>query len=446
MRTVFALVGRRAAGVLAAGATLALAACGDPAGPQGPGPATQLAVVQAPSGAAAAAPLAEVKVQIQDAAGIRTANADMVTISLAGAGGSGAMLSGTLTVAAVNGEATFSDLSIDRVATGVTLVATATGLTGASSPAFNVVQPVLTVNPGAVDSLIGAGNTILYDVIATDPTNSMPFSVSVSWATDDAAVATIDPVTGLLTVAGNGTTTVSATTPSGAVGSTTFRSATMSATQMATFAFSTNQTLVGIEWDGTNYYLTNGGTNNGEIQTLDGAGAVQTTTAVTLDSRGLVYRSSDGLFYSTPYNNGDVWLVDPTTGATSVAIPGVYTFGQSKIAISPDGTTLYEHLAGTIRVIDFATGMQTGTITGIQYGGDTWGGRAVQTDGTYFYTADAAGTVYVHDDQGRFVTTVSLPHSVSLNGLVLSYANGMLWLSDSGGSSGSLFGYQLAKM
>jgi hypothetical protein len=47
-------------------------------------------------------------------------------------------LSGTKTVAAVNGVATFSDLSIDQLGNGYRLNVTASGLTGAESTAFNV--------------------------------------------------------------------------------------------------------------------------------------------------------------------------------------------------------------------------------------------------------------------------------------------------------------------
>ena len=40
------------------------------------------------------------------------------------------------------GVATFANLSIDKAGTGYTLTASATGLTGATSGAFNVVAPV----------------------------------------------------------------------------------------------------------------------------------------------------------------------------------------------------------------------------------------------------------------------------------------------------------------
>ena len=428
-----------------------LAACGgdDPAGPPVAGPPAMLAVASAPTTVAAGAPLTAVRVQIQDANGVvSTTSTDMVTIALAGAGGSLATLSGTLTVAAVAGVATFSDLAISQTVSGVTLAASATGLTGASSAAITVVQPVITVSPGAVDSLIGVGATILYDAIATDPTTSQPFSATIAWASDDGAVATIDPVTGLLTAAGNGTATISATTPSAAVGTGTFTSATMAATQMATFAFATNQTLIGIEWDGTNYYLTNGGTSTGEIQILDAAGVVQTTTPVTLDSRGLMYRQADGIMYGKGYNNADLLQIDTGTGTVTPALVGMFTGAdiQTKPSMAADGSVLYEHNNGTIQVRDFATGAVSSTITGIQYGGDFWGGVNVQTDGQFFYTADAAGEVYVHDMQGRLVTTVTLPVTAgTLNGIVLSYANGLLWVNDSPSAAGNLFGYQLAQ-
>src|SRR5262249_39291428 len=49
-----------------------------------------------------------------------------------------ATLSGTKTIAAVAGVATFSDLAIDKIGTGYTLSATATGLSGTTSTAFTI--------------------------------------------------------------------------------------------------------------------------------------------------------------------------------------------------------------------------------------------------------------------------------------------------------------------
>jgi len=63
-----------------------------------------------------------------------------VTIAIGNNGGTllPGTLSGTRTVTAVNGVASFSDLSIDQLGNDYTLVAGATGLTGAESVRFNI--------------------------------------------------------------------------------------------------------------------------------------------------------------------------------------------------------------------------------------------------------------------------------------------------------------------
>src|SRR5207245_1276236 len=62
-----------------------------------------------------------------------------ISITLAiGTNPASGTLAGTKTVAAVNGVATFSTLSLNVAGTGYTLTATATALTGATSNAFNI--------------------------------------------------------------------------------------------------------------------------------------------------------------------------------------------------------------------------------------------------------------------------------------------------------------------
>lgn len=133
-----------------------LVSCGDDddgnGGPTDPGDpvATQLAFATQPgdseAGAAIVAPRAAVElasvvstsVEILDASGNRVTSAtDEVTVAL-GDNPGGATLSGTTTVAAQNGLATFSDLTIETAATGYTLVASASGLTGATSSSFSI--------------------------------------------------------------------------------------------------------------------------------------------------------------------------------------------------------------------------------------------------------------------------------------------------------------------
>ncbi len=102
-------------------------------------PATRLGFVQQPGPAIAGQSMVPaIRVAIQDdLLATVTSAPNPVTIALAGNPG-GATLSGTRTVAAVNGGATFSNLSLDRAGTGYTLLATASGLTSATSMPFDV--------------------------------------------------------------------------------------------------------------------------------------------------------------------------------------------------------------------------------------------------------------------------------------------------------------------
>ena len=79
-----------------------------------------------------------VQVSVEDANGnVVTSDTSNVTIALSTNPGSGT-LGGTVTVAAANGLATFSNLSIDAAGTGYTLAADDGNLTGTTSIAFNI--------------------------------------------------------------------------------------------------------------------------------------------------------------------------------------------------------------------------------------------------------------------------------------------------------------------
>src|SRR6185503_16573088 len=78
-----------------------------------------------------------VKVEVRDANGNLVNSAVSVTLAI-GTNPASGTLSGTKTVAAVNGVATFSNLSIDKVGSGYTLAASSAGLAGDTSSTFNI--------------------------------------------------------------------------------------------------------------------------------------------------------------------------------------------------------------------------------------------------------------------------------------------------------------------
>src|SRR6059058_3197431 len=113
-----------------------------------PGTTTQLAFTVQPSNTVAGAAISPaVQVSALDAAGNPVPSfTGSVTVALATNPG-GATLGGTTTVAAVNGVATFSPLTLDKTGTGYALTATAAGLTPATSSGFNIT-------PGAAAQLV----------------------------------------------------------------------------------------------------------------------------------------------------------------------------------------------------------------------------------------------------------------------------------------------------
>src|SRR2546427_820399 len=164
------------------------------AAPPSPPAATQLAFTVQPSPTTAGGAISPpVRVAGQDAAGSTDPNfTGSITIAL-GTNPSGATLSGTKTATAVNGVATFANLSIDKAGSGYTLQATTRGLTGASSAAFSTTPPppsgiVLDQMNGTLHE---SGTMLIKGFNPTNPHNGDAIVATFSWL---GSPTTIDPV------------------------------------------------------------------------------------------------------------------------------------------------------------------------------------------------------------------------------------------------------------
>ncbi|QSQ27551.1 hypothetical protein JY651_22715 [Pyxidicoccus parkwayensis] len=171
------------------------------------GPASKLAFITPPGNTTAGTAFnPAVQVAVQDAGGNTvTGSTASITLGL-GTNPSGAALSGTLVVSAVNGVATFSGVSLARVGTGYTLTATSTGLTAGTSPAFNVTagpasKLVFTGQPSRAS--VGQAITPAVEVTVQDG-----FGNTVTSSTDSITVALGNNPSGATL---GGTLTVSAT-------------------------------------------------------------------------------------------------------------------------------------------------------------------------------------------------------------------------------------------
>jgi hypothetical protein len=132
-----------------------------------------LAFAGGPGNATAGQSLGTIRVEAREMSGsVSSGFSGSVTIALTpGTGTSGATLSGTLTVDAVNGVATFGNLSIDRSGSGYTLTATNVEVGSAVSTPFDIApgslnQLAFTVQPS--QSVAGAAIAPAVQVTARD--------------------------------------------------------------------------------------------------------------------------------------------------------------------------------------------------------------------------------------------------------------------------------------
>src|SRR5690349_12838896 len=173
-----------------------------------PGTATQLVFTVQPSNTIAGAAISPaVQVTVLDAAGnlVPTFTGN-VTIALGNNPG-GSTLGGTVAVAAVNGVATFGNLTLDKTSNGYWLTATATGLSTATSNSFNIT----------------AGNTTQL-VFGTEPSTTVAghqITPAVKVRAVDALGNLVPSFSGSVSIAlgsNPGGSTLSGTTPVAAVG------------------------------------------------------------------------------------------------------------------------------------------------------------------------------------------------------------------------------------
>ena len=137
------------------------------------GAATHLAFIVAPTNTTSTNTISpSIQVAAQDAGGnVVTGFSSSIDVAIAANPGAGT-LSGTVSVSATSGTSTFANLSIDKAGTGYTLLATATGLTGATSTSFNVT--------------VGAATHLVFKVAPTNTTAGQNISPSVDVSIQDA--------------------------------------------------------------------------------------------------------------------------------------------------------------------------------------------------------------------------------------------------------------------
>ncbi len=149
--------------------------------------AARVAFLQQPSDAWTGAAISPaVRVAVEDAAGNMVPTAtNRVTVNLAGGYG----LGGTLEIAARNGVAIFSNLTVNTAGKGYALAASSPGLSPSTSTTFNVASPGITLS--LPSSSINVGSTLTGNVTLAEPAGSG--GVSVALASSSANDVSVSP-------------------------------------------------------------------------------------------------------------------------------------------------------------------------------------------------------------------------------------------------------------
>jgi uncharacterized repeat protein (TIGR01451 family) len=314
------------------------------------GAATRLVFSQQPTTTPAGSPITPaVSVRAEDASGnLATAFNGNVSIAI-GTNPAAGTLSGTTTVAAVGGVATFSNLQIDRAGSGYTLVASSSGLASATSNPFTIIATGaarLAFDQQPTNTLAGAAITPPVTVRALDSSGNLNSSFS---GTVTIAIGT-NPAGGTL----SGTTTVTAIG-----GIATFSNLRI---DRAGSGYTLVATAVGLASATSAPFTIGAGGGSGATTTVTANPTSLPADGTSTSTITVQARASDGTSRTV---GGDVVLLTTTAG-TLGAVQDNQNGTYTAILTAPT-TAATATISGTINgatIVDTATVTFTGTGTG----------------------------------------------------------------------------------
>lgn len=203
---------------------------------------------------------------------------------------------------------------------------------------------------------------------------------------------------------------------------------------------------VGICSDGYYYYTVNGGNPEvaGKISVFTLQGDFVESYETELDMRSIMYNKKDKSFYVSTASNQICKIIDIDNGVYEVVGEGVLPYEQCSPAIGPKGKLFYVFLEGKLTVYKFGKFEEDHNMLGLKCGKTIVSGSgAIAVDKDYIYTWNGVEkTIYAYDHKGEFIKSFVVNNGIM--GASLSFANGMIFVSDSDlpGGDGNWFGYR----
>ena len=195
--------------------------------------------------------------------------------------------------------------------------------------------------------------------------------------------------------------------------------------------------------DGRYYYTCNGGNAElGQISKFSLDGLLVASYIIKLDMRSIMFNPRDNKFYVYTFNKKLYKINDLVQGKYSEVFDFPDRAEQSVPAISSNGRQLYFMEAGEVFKYKLRNRKLYSSLSGFKTGmSHENGSTVIAVDKKHIYSWDAAEQkVFIYDQEGEFVKSIKL--SKGNYSFSLSYANGMLWVSDDGNyDEGIWYGY-----
>jgi len=197
-------------------------------------------------------------------------------------------------------------------------------------------------------------------------------------------------------------------------------------------------TPIAMAWDGVSYWSVGGGGPGVGMAEYDAAGVHQQTLNPGLDFRSL-FTQGEGVtpLYARSYNDATIWVDDGGTFSAHVslatAMPGLYN--QSSVVWDEAESEYVAAFNGTV-IRWSADGSFIGSTELLGFGDAPYEHEVVNASNSQIAWAERCiltysnGSLSAWDAEGNRVDTADLLPMYSANEFSLSYANGMVWISD----------------
>ena len=195
--------------------------------------------------------------------------------------------------------------------------------------------------------------------------------------------------------------------------------------------------------DGQFLYTCNGGKSEfGQISKFTMDGNKTDSYKLELDMRSIMFNASDKKLYVHTYEQKLYKIDDLEKGIYSEVFDFSERSEQSVPAFSDNGKLIYFMEYGQVFIYSLKNKKLKDTLSGLNSTDNAAdGGTAIAVDKKNIYCWDAGQqTVYIYDLKGKFRKSLVLKHGNY--GFSLSFANGLLWVSDDGNyEEGTWYGY-----